>query len=135
MQQAVIRFQFSDAHSTALAYDTLDELGYHPVKEAAVNQLHIHVERQDITSALEIVEAHGGQLIEQAEMTEMSVINDAYGMDIIPIPAHVVNEDWIHHDAYVQIDPREDDLSHRDEETRGWSDEESTNHFQGGIHL
>ncbi|WP_028596680.1 hypothetical protein [Paenibacillus assamensis] len=134
MHQAVIRFRFGTSSATQLAQDTLSELGYDAVIEPSGDCLHIHIERQDLTSALEIAEAHGGQLIEEAPLTETAVMSSAYGIDCIPIPAHIVNEDWVDRESYSTIDPTGDDLSHRDEEATGWNDEH-TNQFQGGIHL
>lgn len=133
MEQSVLRFQFKDGQGLVHAYDTLQELGYDPVREQG-ERLHIHIERQDLTSALEIVEACGGSLIEEADRTEMSVMDEAYGMHMIPIPAHIVNEDWVDQPNYAEVDPRGDDLSHREEEAIGWDDDLS-NQFPGGVHL
>ncbi|UHA74932.1 DNA/RNA helicase [Paenibacillus sp. 481] len=146
MQEAAIRFQFPDAASAKLAFDTLQELGYTPVFDedsseqadasASSRILHVHVDNRDLTSAFEIAEAFGGQLIEEAALTESSIMNAAYGLDMISIPAHLVNEDWVDNDNYVRVDPTGDDLSHRDEEAFGWhDDEDTTNHFEGGIHM
>lgn len=133
MEQSVLRFQFKDAAGLSHAFDTLQELGYDPVREQG-QLLHIHIERQDLTSALEIAEACGGQLVEEAGRSEMNVMDEAYGMHMIPIPAHLVNEDWADDAAYAVVDPRGDDLSHREEEAIGWDDELS-NQFPGGVHL
>ncbi|EPY05442.1 hypothetical protein PAALTS15_19793 [Paenibacillus alvei TS-15] len=133
-----IRFRFSDPAGARLAFDTLEELGYTPAYDSASEtELHIHVDKRDLTSALEIAEAHGGQLLEEASMTEMSVMDQAYGMNYIPIPAHMVNEDWANDDRYASArhNPSHDDLSHRDEEAYGIFDDETTNHFPGGIHI
>ncbi|MCE5168644.1 DNA/RNA helicase [Paenibacillus profundus] len=138
MPEAAIRFRFTDAASAMLAFDTLEELGYTPAYDGDNHtELHVHVEKRDLTSALEIAEAHGGQLVEEADLTEVSVMNQAYGMDWIPIPAHVVNEDWADDDRYAvkERTPNHDDLSHREEEAFGWIDDETTNQFPGGIHI
>ncbi|MCY9515642.1 DNA/RNA helicase [Paenibacillus apiarius] len=138
MPEAAIRFRFTDAASAMLAFDTLEELGYTPEYDGdSHTELHVHVEKRDLTSALEIAEAHGGQLVEEADLTEVSLMNQAYGMDLIPIPAHVVNEDWADDDRYAVRNraPNHDDLSLRDEEAFGWIDDETTNQFPGGIHI
>ena len=136
MREAIIRFRFKDSHSSQIAYDTMRELGYQPVLETGDDVFHIHVHRQDLTSALEIAASQGGELIEEGKEERM-MIDDAYGMDMIPIPAHLVNEDWVDDENYANrssgVDM--DDLSSRDEEERGWNDEETTNHFTGGVHL
>ncbi len=80
-----------------MAYVTLNELGYLPVKNG--DHVHIHLERGDLTSALEIAMAHGGQLCSQAALQEDAMLAGAYDMNAIPIPAHTVNEDWV--DAYA----------------------------------
>jgi hypothetical protein len=92
-----IQFAFQDEHDAAMAYATLNELGYLPVKNG--DHVHIHLERGDLTSALEIAMAHGGQLCSQAALQEESMLEGAYDMNAIPIPAHTVNEDWA--DAYA----------------------------------
>ncbi len=139
MQHTAISFQFRDPHSAKLAYDMMQELSYEPIIDNAVGtQLHIHVEHTDLTSALEIAQAYGGELQEQAEMTEMAVHDEAYGLDhFIPVPAHVVNEDWV--DGYAdgpafrEADHYEN-LDLRDEDHLAYVDE-TTDHFSGEVKL
>ncbi|TDL52894.1 DNA/RNA helicase [Paenibacillus dendritiformis] len=134
MEAAAIRFRFSDAASARLAFDTLEELGYEPVYDGDHRtELHIHVEKRDLTSAMEIAEAHGGTLVEEGDMTESAIVNDAYNIDLIPIPAHVINEDWADDDRYALAAPSHDDLGAREEDAMGWNDD--TNQFPGGIHI
>ncbi|RIE03154.1 hypothetical protein D3H35_16345 [Cohnella faecalis] len=76
-----------------MASDTLEELGYDPQLHEG-GRLHIHVHKEDLTSALEVVQSHGGQLMEHAPAETVTITNLAYGIDDIPIPAHTVNEDW-----------------------------------------
>ncbi|RUS46623.1 hypothetical protein [Cohnella sp. AR92] len=94
MSYTSILFQFPQEQAARIAYDTLEELGYDPQLHEG-GRLHIHVIREDLTSALEIVQSHGGELVEQgqapAEVETMASID--YGLDCIPIPAHLVNED------------------------------------------
>ncbi|MFC5470769.1 hypothetical protein ACFPPD_18945 [Cohnella suwonensis] len=97
MNRAALMFQFPDDSQARLAGDTLMELGYEPqIHEGG--RLHIHVENEDLTSALEIVQCYAGQLMEHAPAESVHVTDLAYGMDDIRIPAHTVNEDWV--DAY-----------------------------------
>lgn len=135
MREAIIRFRFDQQESAQLAYEMMQELSYQPVMESSDHVFHIHLNRQDLTSALEIAAAYGGTLVEDSGERETKLIDDAYGMDMISIPAHLVNEDWATDDRYARTALSFDDLSHREEEARGWNDEEKTNHFSGGIHL
>ncbi|GGG17511.1 hypothetical protein [Paenibacillus abyssi] len=102
-----IRFEFFDNNSAVLAWGTLKELGYSPVREDG-HRVHIHLERGDLTSALEIAMAHGGRLIEEAPMEEACYTDTAYTMDSIRIPAHIVNEDRF--DNYTESDPEQNRL-------------------------
>lgn len=96
MDQSAILFQFDDSHQAGMAYDTLKDLGYDPVIQELEDKpaVHIHVENNDLTSALEIAQAHGGTLIESSKMDVGALLDTAYGLDSIRIPAHTVNEDW-----------------------------------------
>lgn len=89
-----IIFDFPDGPNTQAAFQLLLELGYEPVRHSHT-RLHIHVEAEDLTSALEIAQAYGGELVEQAQMQEQLIANTAYGFNDIIIPAHIVNEDLI----------------------------------------
>ena len=94
MNHAALLFQFPGEAQARLAAETLDELGYEPQLHEG-GRLHIHVEDEDLTSALEIVQCYSGQLLEHAPAETVTVTDFAYGMDAIPIPAHTVNEDWV----------------------------------------
>ncbi|GAC42210.1 hypothetical protein [Paenibacillus popilliae] len=134
MEAAAIRFRFLDAASAQLAFDTLEELGYEPVYDGHYRmELQIHVEKRDLTSAIEIAEVHSGTLVEAGAMTESAIVNDAYNIDLIPIPAHVINEDWADDDRYAWAASSHDDLAAREEDAMGWNDD--TNQFPGGIHI
>jgi hypothetical protein len=112
MDHAALMFRFPDVSSARMAADTLEELGYEPqLHEGA--RVHIHVENEDITSALEIVQSHGGQLMEHAPAEVVDITSAAYCLDSIPIPAHTVNEDW-------QEDYRDSDIAAQD---GNWSEE------------
>ncbi|MNZ91260.1 hypothetical protein D3C78_1102370 [compost metagenome] len=92
--QSALLFHFQDAQSASLACETLRELGYETVLHDG-SRMHVHLEGSDLTSALEIAQAHGGQLEEQAHISDDALTNSAYSMDAISIPAHLVNEDLI----------------------------------------
>lgn len=93
MNHASIMFQFPSDAAARLAFDTLLELGYDPQLHDG-GRLHIHVIDEDLTSALEICQSHGGELLERAPAEEAALTNVSYGLDCIAIPAHLVNEDW-----------------------------------------
>jgi hypothetical protein len=93
MKHAALMFQFPDENQARLAGETLMELGYEPQLHEE-GRLHIHVQDEDLTSALEIVQCYAGQLMEHAPAEVVDVTDHAYGMEAIPIPAHTVNEDW-----------------------------------------
>jgi hypothetical protein len=93
MKHAALMFQFPDESQSKLAGETLMELGYEPQHHGG-GRLHIHVEDEDLTSALEIVQCYAGQLMEHAPSEVVHVTDLAYAMGDIPIPAHTVNEDW-----------------------------------------
>lgn len=93
MNHAALMFQFPDESQARLAGETLMDLGYEPQLHEG-GRLHIHVQDEDLTSALEIVQCYAGQLLEHAPAEVVDVTDIAYGMGDIPIPAHTVNEDW-----------------------------------------
>lgn len=89
-----IVFQFPNMDSAQRAFDTLKELGYEPSyhQGGTTPVLHIHVEKEDLTSALEIGHACNGNLVETGEETTF-LMETAYELGSIPIPAHLINED------------------------------------------
>ncbi|WP_372660518.1 hypothetical protein [Cohnella sp.] len=93
MIRTALMFQFPDDAQARIAGETLGELGYEPQLHEG-GRLHIHVEDEDLTSALEIVQCYSGQLMEHAPAEAVLVTDYAYAMDSIQIPAHTVNEDW-----------------------------------------
>jgi hypothetical protein len=90
---SALLFDFNDEDSASLACETLRELGYETVLHEG-SRMHVHLEGSDLTSALEIAQSHGGQLVEQAQIEADAVTDSAYSLDAIAIPAHLVNEDW-----------------------------------------
>ncbi|SFK95959.1 hypothetical protein SAMN03159341_102391 [Paenibacillus sp. 1_12] len=117
MSYVPIVFRFPDDRSASLAYDTLVEIGYHVHQAEQEGQtiVQVFVDHSELTSALEIAQAHGGELmladeeitgegddgagsdkfagIELTDTAESQLFNMAYGMNMVPIPAHLVNED------------------------------------------
>ncbi|EXX85066.1 hypothetical protein BG53_09640 [Paenibacillus darwinianus] len=128
-----VQFAFADQHDAAMAFATLHELGYSPVRNG--DHVHIHLERGDLTSALEVTMAHGGQLCGQAAMDNEAVIESAYDMDAIPIPAHTVNEDLP--DLYMEASGELGDDGKRnrnDDDTDGLFDPDgSLDFFPGDV--
>lgn len=62
-----ILFQFSDRRSAFYAFDTLEELGYEVMIEPSLAQpeVKVHIAQCDVTSALEIAQVCGGQMIQE----------------------------------------------------------------------
>ncbi|WP_244226595.1 hypothetical protein [Paenibacillus protaetiae] len=92
--------QFTDSWSASLACDTLQQLGYDPVLHDG-NRIHIHLNSSDTVPALEIVQAHGGRLLELTAIDDSVLTNTAYSLDGIAIPAHLVNEDWTERESAI----------------------------------
>lgn len=99
MATAPIYFQFTEKKAALLALDTLQELGFtaslldhrHPDHKPV---LQVNVEKGDLTSVLEIAQAHGGTLLKSGQFAdEPAVYTSAYDLGAVPIPAHLVNED------------------------------------------
>ncbi|CAG7649924.1 hypothetical protein ACFQI7_28535 [Paenibacillus allorhizosphaerae] len=96
MSSAPIFFQFETQESAHLAQDMLDELGYRvSFHQEAQPILHVIVDRHDLTSALEIVQAYGGLIVEhEGSPGETSAYAMAYNQeDLIAIPAHFIGEE------------------------------------------
>jgi|GEM_PF-505340 len=147
MSDAII-FQFQDYKSADLALETLKELGYnaHWADRGEKPELHVHLEGNDITSALEIMQSFGGTLLEKAMAdNEYGLMNRGYHLDTIPIPAHTVNEDWPDH-YYRQAGRTEEEagLAEAESATETEMEEkdeyfdpsgETYDHFSAGIRL
>ncbi|SDO68409.1 hypothetical protein SAMN04487897_11975 [Paenibacillus sp. yr247] len=132
-----IFFEFDKERDALLALDTLEELGYKPEllgEERAT--LHIHLDDQEITSALEIAQSHGGRLVEreyaQPEPATFAMAYDLEGS--IRIPAHTVNEDWS--DSYAQAQASQDtDTVPSEEEAVFDPSSDDYDHFSAGIRI
>ncbi|MEV5027263.1 hypothetical protein [Paenibacillus sp. LPE1-1-1.1] len=131
---SALLFDFNDAQSAALACETLKELGYETVLHDG-SRMHVHIEGSDLTSALEIAQAHGGQLAQQAQIDADAMTDSAYSLDAIAIPAHLVNEDWIMSDEAAYPDG----LRNRDEDAdfnEGFLPDPGTyDHFSGDVRI
>jgi|GEM_PF-777331 hypothetical protein len=99
-----ITFAFADSRSAFQAFDTLEELGYRPEMEERDGQSFVRVplEKNDLTSALEICQSFGGSLVERSAGEAVEAYSSAYALDEggINIPAHIVNEDFS--DEYLE---------------------------------
>jgi hypothetical protein len=111
MENIPIYFQFVHGKAALQAFDTLQELEYDVEllehdHAAHLPTLQLNVNHNDLTSALEIAQAHGGWLVEGKQaIPETDVLTSAYGLDYVSIPAHVVNDEEIG-------DPSEGDYDH-----------------------
>ncbi|QHT59760.1 hypothetical protein GXP70_07210 [Paenibacillus lycopersici] len=124
-------FQFADPRTASMASGTFEELGYDPVIQQG-NEVHIHLRSDDLTSALEIAQSHGGQLAVESSIPDIQLTNEAYRMENIAIPAHVVNEDWIsQEETEPGLQNRDDDAPAADE---FFPDDGSYGYFSGDVH-
>jgi hypothetical protein len=93
-----IYYQFSDEESANQALDTLEELGFDVHLYTGDNNpaIGIILHGEDLTSALEISQAHGGRLIEyDQESSDEQWFASAYDLDHAVIPAHLTTEDLV----------------------------------------
>ncbi|MGG1637027.1 hypothetical protein [Paenibacillus sp. NRS-1760] len=132
---SALLFDFNDAQSAALACETLRELGYETVLHEG-SSMHVHLEGSDLTSALEIAQSHGGQLVEQASIDADAVTGTAYSLDAIAIPAHLVNEDW----AATDGQGNDAEELHNRDEAADYSEEflpdpGTYDHFSGDVRI
>ncbi|MFD0676794.1 MULTISPECIES: hypothetical protein [unclassified Paenibacillus] len=144
MNAEAIFFEFDSVASAELAQSTLEELGYKSGVHSELSSptLHIQINHTELTSALEIAQAHGGRLIEHGQgAREIDAYTQAYNNEnLISIPAHVVNEDWTDDYAtnanvdHSAADSTEESGSGKGEEMFDPS-EQDYNHFDAGVHL
>ncbi|TBL71195.1 hypothetical protein [Paenibacillus thalictri] len=143
MDAAPIHFQFDQTPSAKLAVETLDELGYTAKlqESGGTSLLHLTLEKGDLTSALEIVQAFGGKWVEYSDSSsETAAYNTAYEIDDVAIPAHVVNEDWPA--GYAETESATDDYGavstsspYQEKDGRVDPSGEDYDHFLAGIRL
>lgn len=132
-----IFFEFDQTRDALLALDTLEELGYKPeLLEGERAMLHIHLDAQEITSAIEIAQSHGGRLVDRPQMqSEQATLAMAYDLEgSIRIPAHTVNEDWSDSYAASAVVADRDALPSDDEAAFDPSADDY-NHFSAGIRI
>ena len=140
MSSSPIFFQFDSKDTAALAQDTLAELGYKAGRHSETGKpmLHVIVDRGDLTSALEIAQSFGGKLLEREGALDASRTFDmAYDMEgMIPIPAHLVNEDW--DETYVDVSAS----TFVNKSSGAYNDEgefdpsgDDYDHFDAGVHM
>jgi hypothetical protein len=142
MYPGAIYFEFENARSALLAQDTLEELGYKTGFHSELNRpaLHIQLDQNELTSALEIAQAHGGRLLEHEDgFSDSKAFSMAYDEhDFISIPAHIVNEDWTddyaaHSDNPASGEAGESDSGNGAEVFDPSGDD--YNHFNAGVRL
>lgn len=137
MSSVPIFFEFELERDALLAMDTLGELGYRPhlQTEWAKPTLHIQVDDQDLISALEIAQAHGGRLVERdPSLKEPEAFAMAYDLEgSLRIPAHVVNEDWP--EGYAESPAYRADAIPDEHDADFDPSAEDYNHFPPGIRL
>lgn len=131
-----IFFEFNQTRDALLALDTLEELGYKPeLLEGERAMLHIHLDEQEITSAIEIAQSHGGRLVDRPQtQSEQATYAMAYDLEgSIRIPAHTVNEDWS--DSYASSAVVDRDAVPSDDEAAFDPSADDYNHFSAGIRI
>jgi len=132
-----IFFEFDKERDALLALDTLDELGYKPeLLGGEMSTVHIHLDEQEITSALEIAQSHGGRLVDRPlSEPEPAIYNMAYDLEgSIRIPAHTVNEDWS--ESYAEANASSvTDAVPSEEEAAFDPSADDYNHFSAGIRM
>ena len=142
MSSTPIFFQFATNQEAYMALDTLEELGYRSSLHTEMHAptVHVIVDGNDLTSALEIAQAHGGQLIEvEGAPSEADAYAMAYDPDgMIPIPAHLVNEDeWTDEEpqtassAYTNLSSG----AYNDENAKFDPSGDDYDGFDAGLHL
>ncbi|WP_010272759.1 hypothetical protein [Paenibacillus senegalensis] len=119
-----ITFHFDTAQAAEQAADTLQELGY-KTKTA----LDIYIGRGDLTSALEIAQAYGGEISVSSHL-------NGHILDGGHKPAGDGEVAWHENHAFESRQPSDQIHAYTDEEDK-WFDpsEEDYNQFSAGIHL
>ncbi|MBP1157563.1 MULTISPECIES: hypothetical protein [unclassified Paenibacillus] len=141
MSSAPLCFQFDTQKEAILARDTLEEIGYrisgHTHSEMPM--LYVIVDRHDLTSALEIAQAHGGRLVQVGDSpNETEGFAMAYDMEeLISIPAHLVNEDLVESESEVSASAYVNRSSgaYNDDTESFDPSRDDMNGFDAGIHM
>lgn len=138
-----IFLNFGGAREAELALEMLRELGYPcgMTDQEGDATIHVHVDNQDIVSALEIAQAYGGNLVNDDGAEVVQMYDYAYKLNEIPIPAHLVNEDIQadHMDlAASQINQDQQTYAtgiSEDLHPNTLASDEDLNGFDAGVHL
>ncbi|MDQ0495239.1 MULTISPECIES: hypothetical protein [Paenibacillus] len=140
MDTGSFRFQFRDPQQAAQACETLKEIGYAASTNGDTG-LRVHVENQDVLSALEICQAYEGSIIETGILTfrpgaqgNINVQNPGYSPEDWIIPAHIINEDWS--EAYKNGSSQTYDNTIKEHNVSSdQQPEDEVDGFSGSIHL
>ncbi len=136
MDEPAVMIMFPDQTKARGAFETLLELGYKP-EMLGSGLMDVKIEQQDITTALEIVEAFGGEIQEENSDSVRELITPSFSgkndteFSYLSIPAHTVNEDL--DEAYLS---GESDSPYEDavlEEERNYSDDHDFGGAYGGF--
>lgn len=115
-----IVFRFADMHAAENARDMFAELGYDPSLIAADEdqpRVAIRVIDEDLTSALEIGQAYGGRLLEEADgSSEIRTFANAYEL------------------GYDSDPPADERMLDSDERVEADVSAETYDHFSGDVH-
>ncbi|TKH44736.1 hypothetical protein C1I60_09790 [Paenibacillus terrae] len=144
MDTGSFRFHFRDPQQAAKACETLKEIGYTASTNGDTG-LSVHIENQDVLSALEICQAYEGSMIEGGDLTSDSgdipglqgsvwVPNPGYRSEDWMIPAHIINEDWS--EAYKNgSSPTNSSPTKEHNVSSDQQPEEDVDGFSGSIHI
>jgi hypothetical protein len=83
MQTLTLSFQFDQDSDAKLALDSLQELGYHPSSfSISHNTVELHLVPESSTPSLEIMLAHGGELlVDEHSPNAEDIFSQAYQLD------------------------------------------------------
>ncbi|WP_226002078.1 hypothetical protein [Paenibacillus sp. BJ-4] len=140
MDTGSFRFQFRDSQQAAQACETLKEIGYAASTNGETG-LSVHVENQDVLSALEICQAYEGSIIQTGIVSfrpggqgNIGVQNPGYSPEDWIIPAHIINEDWS--EAYKNGSSQTYDNTIQEHNVSSdQQPEDEVDGFSGSIHL
>ncbi|MET3211484.1 UNVERIFIED_CONTAM: hypothetical protein ABIC26_004451 [Paenibacillus sp. PvR008] len=144
METGSFRFQFRDPQQAARACETLKEIGY-TARTNGDTGLSVHIENQDVLSALEICQAYEGSMIEAGNLTSdpgaipglqgsVGTHNPGYSPDDWIIPAHTINEDWS--EAYKNGSSSTNSIPTKEHNVSSdQQPEDDVDGFSGSIHI
>ncbi|MFK4303310.1 MULTISPECIES: hypothetical protein [unclassified Paenibacillus] len=144
METGSFRFQFRDPQQAVRACETLKEIGYTASTNGDTG-LSVHIENQDVLSALEICQAYEGSMLEAGNHTSESgaipglqgsvwVPNPGYRSEDWIIPAHIINEDWS--EAYKNGSSQTNSKKTREHNVSSdHQPEDDVDGFSGSVHI